>query len=77
MLEFSEEQRLIQKEVHRICDDFDDEYWREHDRNAEYPMDFVQALGEHGWLGTVIPEEYDGAGLNPLEAAIILEEITA
>ncbi|SIR94078.1 acyl-CoA dehydrogenase [Haladaptatus litoreus] len=77
MLEFSEEQRLIQREVRRICDDFDDEYWRKHDRNAEYPMDFVQALGEHGWLGTVIPEEYNGAGLDPLEAAIILEEISA
>lgn len=77
MLEFSEEQRLIQREVRRICEDFDDEYWREHDRNAEYPMEFVRTLGEHGWLGTVIPERYRGAGLDPLEAAIVLEEISA
>jgi acyl-CoA dehydrogenase len=77
MLEFSEEQRLIQSEIQRICDDYDDEYWREKDRNAEYPMDFVQTLGEQGWLGTVIPEEYDGAGLDTLEASIILEEIAA
>lgn len=77
MLEFTEEQRLIRNEVENLCERFDDEYWRAKDRDAEYPMDFVQALGEQGWLGTVIPEEYGGAGLDPLEAAIILEEITA
>jgi acyl-CoA dehydrogenase len=77
MLEFTEEQRLIQSEIQKICSDFGSEYWRERDRNAEYPMDFVQTLGEHGWLGTVIPEEYGGAGLDTLEASIILEEIAA
>jgi len=77
MLEFNEEQRLIQSEIQNICLEYDNEYWRERDRNAEYPMEFVQSLGEYGWLGTVIPEEYGGAGLDTLEAAIILEEITA
>lgn len=77
MLEFSEEQRLIQNEVQNICSEFDKEYWRERDRKAEYPMDFVEMLGRYGWLGTVIPEEYGGAGLDTLEAAIILEEIAA
>ena len=77
MLEFTEEQRLIRNEVRNICSEFDDEYWRSHDRDAEYPMAFVRTLAEHGWLGTVIPEEYDGAGLDTLEAAIVLEEITA
>lgn len=77
MLEFTEEQRLIRSEIENVCSEFDGEYWREHDRNAEYPMDFVKTLGEYGWLGTVIPEEYGGAGLDTLEAALILEEITA
>ena len=77
MLEFTEEQRLIRSEIRNLCSAFDDEYWREKDRRREYPMEFVRALGEHGWLGTVIPEEYGGAGLDPLEAAIVLEEITA
>lgn len=77
MLEFTEEQRLIRREIQNLCEEFDGEYWRERDRNAEYPMDFVQKLGEQGWLGAVISEEYGGAGLDPLEAAIILEEIVA
>ncbi|MEF8789525.1 MAG: acyl-CoA dehydrogenase family protein [Haloarculaceae archaeon] len=77
MLEFTEEQRLIRTEIRNLCAEFDGEYWREKDREKEYPMEFVRTLGEHGWLGTVIPEEYGGAGLDPLEAAIVLEEITA
>jgi acyl-CoA dehydrogenase len=77
MLEFTEEQRLIRSEVQNICSEFENEYWREQDRKAEYPMEFVQTLGEYGWLGTVIPEEYGGAGLDTLEASIVLEEIAA
>lgn len=77
MLELSQEQRLIRKEVRNLCEGYGDEYWRKKDREAKYPMDFVQDIGEHGWLGTVIPEEYGGAGLDTLEAAIILEEISA
>src|SRR5699024_5882276 len=36
---------------------------------------FIQKLTEEGWLSVLIPEEYGGAGLDMLEAAIILEEI--
>ena len=77
MLKFTEEQRLIQSEVQNICSEYGNAYWREQDRKAEYPMDFVQTLGEYGWLGTVIPVEYEGAGLDTLEASIVLEEIAA
>jgi len=77
MLELNQEQRLTQKEVRNLCEEYGDEYWRKQDRKAEYPMDFVQHVAEHGWLGTVVPEEYGGAGLDTLEASIILEEISA
>jgi acyl-CoA dehydrogenase len=77
MLEFSQEQRLIRDQIREICGDFDAEYWREKDRNHEYPDEFVDTLAADGWLGTVIPEEYGGAGLDTMEGAIILEEIAA
>lgn len=32
-------------------------------------------VAELGWLGTVIPEEYDGLGLSYLELAVIAEEM--
>ncbi|MFB6310005.1 MAG: acyl-CoA dehydrogenase family protein [Salinirussus sp.] len=77
MLEFTEEQRLIQDQIREICNDFGPEYWRDRDREHEYPMEFVRTLADDGWLGTVIPEEYGGAGLDTLEGSIILEEIAA
>lgn len=77
MLEFTDEQRLIRTEIQKICGDFDAEYWRDQDRRAEYPTEFAEALGDNGWLGTVIPEEYGGAGMDTLEAAMVLEEISA
>lgn len=77
MLEFSEEHRLIQSEIGNLCENYEDEYWQRKDREAEYPHEFVSDLGEHGWLGTIIPQEYGGAGYDTLEASIVLEEIAA
>ena len=70
-----EERQAIRDAVRRICSGFPDTYWREIDRNEEYPHAFVKALTESGYLAALIPEEYGGAGLGMTEASIILEEI--
>jgi alkylation response protein AidB-like acyl-CoA dehydrogenase len=54
---------------------FDGAYWRELDRERGYPTAFVKALTEAGWLATLIPEEYGGAGLGISAAAAVLEEV--
>ncbi len=69
------EHQEIRAAVRELCDRFPDAYWRELDKNTEYPEEFVKALTEAGWLAALIPEEYGGAGLGITEAAIILEEI--
>ncbi len=33
-----------------------------------------QQMAELGWMGVIIPEEYDGVGLSMMEVAIIMEE---
>src|SRR5205807_2493218 len=50
-------------------------YWRQLDRDRGYPTAFVKALTEAGWLATLIPEEYGGAGLGISAAAAVLEEV--
>jgi acyl-CoA dehydrogenase len=52
-------------------------YWRECDKEAKYPWEFVKAFAQAGWLGILMPEEYGGMGLGLTEAAIMLQEITA
>jgi acyl-CoA dehydrogenase len=73
----SEAQELIQKEVTALAKSFDWEYWREKDRKAEYPTEFVEAFARAGWLGIVIPEAHGGAGLGVTEAVLMLEAICA
>ncbi len=61
--------------VAELCSNFPDPYWRELDARRAYPEEFVQALTKAGYMATLIPEAYGGAGLGITEAAIILEEI--
>src|SRR5215471_2322846 len=65
----------IRDAVRALCLKFDGAYWRKLDRERGYPTEFVHALTEAGWLATLIPEEYGGAGLGISAAAAVLEEI--
>ena len=73
----TDEQRLVRDSIREVCADYDRSYWREQDRKEEYPRSFVDALGKHGWLGMLIPEEYGGAGMGTTEAVVMMEEIAA
>ena len=61
--------------VAELCRSFPDAYWRGLDAQRAYPAEFVDALTKSGYMATLIPEEFGGAGLGVTEAAIILEEI--
>jgi len=61
--------------IRELCAGFPDAYWRDLDRQRAYPEEFVQALTRAGYMATLIPEEYGGAGMGVAEAAAILEEI--
>jgi butyryl-CoA dehydrogenase len=47
------------------------------DRDAHFPRDELRALGALGALGMVVPEQWDGAGMDYLSLAVALEEIAA
>ncbi|MCH1491395.1 MAG: acyl-CoA/acyl-ACP dehydrogenase [Luminiphilus sp.] len=65
----------IRAGVQRLCEQFPGVYWREKDEQRSYPVEFVDALTEAGYLSALIPEEYGGAGLPLGAACAILEEI--
>jgi acyl-CoA dehydrogenase len=76
-LALSEPQAEIRRQVAALARGFGWEYWREKDRKAEYPTEFVRAFADAGWLGLAIPEAYGGAGLGVTEAVLMLEAICA
>ncbi len=65
----------IREGVSKLCTKFQGEYWRKCDREQIYPVEFVNALTNDGYLSALIPEEYGGAELPISAAAAILEEI--
>ena len=46
------------------------------DKNAKMPKELIQKLGENGLLGSYIPEEYGGAGMDYTSYSIIVEELS-
>ena len=67
----------IRAAVRRMCADFPDEYWAEHDESKEFPWGFYEAVAKAGWLGLTVPAEYGGGGLGVAEAAAVEQEIAA
>ena len=45
------------------------------DHHAEFPKEIIHQLGEMGFMGMVVPEEYGGAGVDYLSYILALEEI--
>ena len=48
----------------------------EWDESQHFPMDIMHKLGEHGFLGVLIPETYEGSGLGYQEYITIITEIS-
>jgi alkylation response protein AidB-like acyl-CoA dehydrogenase len=47
------------------------------DAEHHFPADVIRKLGELGFFGMLVPEEYDGLGLDTLTYLLALEEIAA
>ena len=73
----SEEQQAIHDAIKKLCQDFDDEYWTQKDRDAEFPHEFHRAMAEGGWLGITMPEDLGGAGLGVTEAAVMMNAVAS
>jgi len=71
----SELQQTLRAEVLALSRSFGYDYWLRKDGSEEYPWEFVRAFAERGWLGTIIPEAYGGAGLGLTEAALLLHAV--
>jgi acyl-CoA dehydrogenase len=65
----------LRRGVRNVCARFPSEYWRELDAARRYPEEFVRAMTGAGYLGALIPREYDGMGLDLSAACAILEEV--
>jgi alkylation response protein AidB-like acyl-CoA dehydrogenase len=71
----SEEHRLIQKSLRSLCEKELDPIAGEIDRHERFPMEVYRKLGDEGFLGALVPQEYGGSGLDLMSMYIIKEEL--
>jgi alkylation response protein AidB-like acyl-CoA dehydrogenase len=58
---------FAQKEIAPVAAEFDE--------TGEFPSKTIQKMGEMGFMGIEVPEEYGGAGMDALAYVLALEEI--
>jgi hypothetical protein len=71
----------VQQEIQRLARGFAADEIAPHasqwDRDASFPVAVAHRMGELGFLGMLIPEQYDGLGLDTVTYLLALEEIAA
>jgi len=73
--DLTDEQRLIQETAREFTDNEIVPRARENDRNERFDLELVQMLGDMGYLGPIVDEEYGGRGLDYRTYGLIVEEI--
>ena len=73
--DLTEEQKLWQKSVHDFVAKEVQPKAHEVDVTSEFNWEATRKMGPLGMLGLNIPEEYEGAGVDSVSAAIAIEEL--
>ncbi|MGQ4892210.1 MAG: acyl-CoA dehydrogenase family protein [Candidatus Njordarchaeia archaeon] len=75
-MELDEEHNLIRENAREFVKTEIVPIERKMDQENWYPRELLRKLGEMGFLGADVPEEYGGTGIDSLSYVIILEEIS-
>ena len=74
-MEFTDEQRKFQDEIKTFVDNEVIPVASEFDRRGAVSPEIIGRLSQMGYLGAVLPPEYEGRGLNMTTLAILHEEM--
>src|SRR5918997_4920584 len=74
-VELTDEQRLVRETAREFTEREIVPVARQNDRDERFDTDLVAKLGEMGYLGAIVAEEYGGRGLDYRTYGLIVEEI--
>jgi alkylation response protein AidB-like acyl-CoA dehydrogenase len=74
--DFTETQLMIKDMAKKFAEDVLAPSAAERDEKEEFPYDAVKQMGELGLLGMMVPEQYNGAGLDTISYVLAMEEIS-
>ena len=75
-LTLSDEHKMIQREARRFAQEEIAPIAAQFDETGDFPSETIQMMGEMGFMGIEVPEEYGGAGMDTLAYVLALEEIS-
>ncbi len=73
------EQSESQKMIRQMAQDFAEKHIKPHvmewDESQHFPIDLFRKMGEQGFMGVLVPEQYGGSGLGYHEYVTVVDEI--
>ena len=71
-----EELTLVRESARNFANTYIKPHVMKWDEAQIFPIELFKNLGDHGFMGIIVPEEYGGSGLNYQEYITILDEIS-
>ena len=72
----TEEQELVRKTARDFAIKYLEPGAIERDDKAKFPHQEVKMMGELGFMGIMVPEKWNGAGMDTISYSLIIEEIS-
>jgi butyryl-CoA dehydrogenase len=76
LINFNNEQKLIQNEVNKFARAELEPFSSELDKTGLFPTEIIKKLSDLGLSSVIIPQKYGGAGLDTTSLCIVLEELS-
>ena len=73
---YSEEHELVRNTARKFAEKHLKPGVIERDENAEFPSEQVIMMGELGFMGVMVPERWNGAGMDTISYTLIIEELS-
>ena len=74
--DYTADQKQLRREVREFAAAEIAPHVMEWDEAQTFPLEVVKKLGRLGYMGSIFPEEYGGAGLGYVDYSIIVEELS-
>ncbi len=75
LTELTENEIIIRDTIRDFAEKNIRPFIMDYDESQKFPMEIIKQLGELGFLGVLIPEEFGGAGLGCQEFCLVIEEL--
>ncbi|MFA7228973.1 MAG: acyl-CoA dehydrogenase family protein [Melioribacteraceae bacterium] len=75
LIDFDDNQLAIKETIKNFAEEKIKPRIMEFDEAQHFPLELMEQLGQLGFLGILVPEEFGGSGLGYVEYALIVEEL--